>query len=183
MLSERRNRSLLKNDDKQIKELSRIKIKRSLIKLATRIVAIQEKYQKNRQEICLRYSNYFKKAQETYEKNFNGLLESVRNKKHHQLTLAHKKIVYFHFGSKYDGHFVFKSHRLKFDKRIIERFGLLSILLEGGYVEFRDSMRLTGATGLAKLCEGFDVNKEHAKKQFPHDFMTVETLYYIGKTP
>ena len=90
--------------------------------------------------------------------------------------------MYFHFGSKYDGQFVFKSKRLEFE-RIIERFGLMSIVLKGGFVEIRDSMRLTGAVSLEKLGKGYGLPDVDLKKKFPHDFICRETLNYIGAPP
>ena len=102
--------------------------------------------------------------------------------KYNKLTKAIRTIVYFHFGSKYDAQFVFKSKRLEFE-HIIERFGLLSVVLKGGFVEIRDSMQLTGAVSLDKLSKGYCLSKDNSKKVFPHDFMCRETLHYIGTPP
>ena len=109
-------------------------------------------------------------------------MDNARERKYNKLTKALITIVYFHFGSKYDGQFVLKSKRLEFE-HIIERFGLMSIVLKGGFVEIRDSMRLTGAVSLDKLSKGYGLSEDNSKKVFPHDFMCRETLDYVGAPP
>ena len=143
---------------------------KKILTLMKNVVKTGEKYKKKIDDTTSRYSRYLKKAQEDYEKNYKEILDNARERKYNKLTKALRTIVYFHFGSKYDGQFVFKSKRLEFE-RIIERFGLMSIVLKGGFVEIRDSMRLTGAVSLEKLGKGYGLSEEDLKKKFPHDFM------------
>ena len=59
----------------------------------------------------------------------------------------------------------------------------MSIVLKGGFVEIRDSMRLTRAVSLDKLSKGYELSEDNSKKVFPHDFMCRETLNYVGAPP
>jgi hypothetical protein len=59
----------------------------------------------------------------------------------------------------------------------------MSIVLKGGFVEIRDSMRLTGAVSLEKLGKVYGLSEENLKKVCHHDLICRETLYYIGAPP
>jgi hypothetical protein len=180
---EKCGRLLKKNENNREIALSNaIKKYRKEATMAKHNNAIELKYTRKADEISSRYNQYLKKTQENYEKNYKEILDNARERKYNKLTKALRTLVYFHFGSKYDGQFVFKSKRLEFD-RIIERFGLMSIVLKGEFVEIRDSMRLTGAVSLEKLGKGYGLSDEDLKKNFPHDFICRETLYYIGAPP
>jgi hypothetical protein len=104
-------------------------------------------------------------------------LEWIFSQHRKVLTNRYKVIIYAFNGAKYDTQFVLKSKRLHFQE-IIDSQGILKLTLEGGYVEFRDSMRMTGTSTLAKLCKDFGLSEENRKTYFPHQFAT-----YSGFVP
>ena len=91
-------------------------------------------------------------------------------------------MLYAHNGAKFDHHFIFKSTRRQFDE-IIDSIGILHIVMKDGFVEFRDTMRMTGVVSLAKLCKDFKLPAEFSKTDFPHKFMTEYTVYHVGEVP
>ena len=95
---------------------------------------------------------------EERDEKFQKAVEKSIEKKREQLTRTHRAILYSHNGAKFDNQFIFKSKRLKFDG-ILENFGIFYMLLEGGYVEFRDTIRMTGMISLDKLGKYFGVPK------------------------
>ena len=67
------------------------------------------------------------------------------NLKRKRLIQNCKAIFYSFNGAKYDHQFIFKSKRLRFQE-LIDSFGIIFMKLEGGYIEFRDVMRMTGVS-------------------------------------
>ena len=120
--------------------------------------------------------------EEELQEELDELLDKKIKIKRSKLTNNHKAIFYAHNGSKFDNQFIFKSKRLQFDE-VIDSFGLIQVVLKGGYIEFRDSMRITGLTSLDSLCKNFNLPVEFSKTEFPHEFACAENLNYIGETP
>ena len=110
-------------------------------------------------------------------------LEREKKWKEEELRRKYKVLFYSHNGSKYDNQFVFKSKRFQFQS-VINANGIISLVLKGGLVEFRDTMRMTGpASSLASLCESFKLDKRYSKTSFPHKFASKEHLEYVGEVP
>ena len=112
-------------------------------------------------------------------------LQSARNSQENRLKRRFKVIFYAHNGGKYDSHFMLKNKDLLFGRKIIDSGGLISLPLKDDVLEFRDSMRITGRVGCAldKLCKSFGLPKEYSKTDFPHLFMSSDTIDYVGKVP
>ena len=122
------------------------------------------------------------KLQKQCQKELDELLEKMTKMKRSKLTKNLRIILYAHFGSKFDNQFIFKSKRLQFEF-IIDSFGLIQMVLKGGYIEFRDTARITGLTSLAKLCKDFKLPQKFSKTNFPHEFVNKNTLNSIGTCP
>ena len=110
------------------------------------------------------------------------ILEKAKKHKRDILVKKYKAIIYGFNSAKYDVPILFKSKRLRF-QHMIDSYGILSLTLEGGYIEFRDAMRMTGIASFAGLCKDFKLPKEFSKTQFPHIFASPDTLNYVGSVP
>ena len=60
--------------------------------------------------------------------------------------------------------------------------GIIQMTLFDGFVVLKDSYRHFQAK-LSKVCSDFSLPKEFSKGECPHDFITAETLDYVGPTP
>jgi len=98
------------------------------------------------------------------------------------LIMRHRIIFYAHNGAGYDSHFVYKSKILRF-KSVVMANGIMQIESENGLLVFRDTMKLTGPTTLAKLCDAFKLPNKYKKTEFPHAFASKANIYYKGKIP
>ena len=119
--------------------------------------------------------------QENHNVDEDTFKKAVKRKRK-ELAKANKIILYAHNGANYDNHFIFKSKRLQFDE-IIDSHGLINIVMREGYVEFRDTMRMTGPASLASLCKDFKLPPEYSKTEFPHKFASRDHLNYVGAPP
>ena len=100
-----------------------------------------------------------------------------------RLIQANKAIMLAFCGHKFDCHIVWKSKRLRFQKRI-NASGLIQLTLEGGYVEFKDVAKVTGTIGgLAGIARSFQIPDKYSKESFPHPFAIIEHLNYVGDVP
>lgn len=57
------------------------------------------------------------------------------------------------------------------------------MVLKGGYIEFRDMMRLTGPAKLATLCKDFKLPPMFSKSEFPQKVASREHLNDVGEVP
>jgi hypothetical protein len=101
---------------------------------------------------------------------------------YYDLVNKYKLICYAHNGSNYDHQFVLKSSRFHFES-LINQGGLMSITVFKNIIQFRDTMKMTGARSLDALCKDFKLDKKYSKTSFPHEFSSVENLNYVGKVP
>lgn len=92
-----------------------------------------------------------------------------------------KCIFYAHNASGFDNHFLFKHAKMRFSK-LIDAHGLLQMIEYGGLIEFRDTIRMMPSS-LDSLCKSFGLDEANRKKEFPHDFASKDTLYYVGEVP
>ena len=116
------------------------------------------------------------------EKEREDRLKKATNRKRKELTNRYKAIFYGFFSASYDNQYIFKSKRLRFQS-IIDNHGILQLYLEGGYIEFRDAVRMTGISSLDALCHDYKLPPEFSKTRFPHPFASSENLNYIGIVP
>ena len=117
-----------------------------------------------------------------FDKHDQKTFEYMVKRKRTEIVNTYKCIFYAHCGANYDNQFIFKSERLQFE-HIIDSFGILSISLKGGCVEFRDTAKMIGMTKLDNLCKSFKLPVMFSKTEFPHDFMSKDKINYIGKVP
>ena len=110
--------------------------------------------------------------------------EDIEKKEENQrkrLIQNNKAIMYAFCGIKLDCQIIWKSKKLHFE-RIIDANWLIHLILEGGYVEFKDVAKITGfSKGLAYLAESFNVLEEYRKTTFPHKFATLLPLELCRK--
>jgi hypothetical protein len=117
-----------------------------------------------------------------YEKKTPEKREKSRKKLYEEYARKNKALFYAHNSANYDSQFIFKYHKFKFE-HIIEAHGLLALTLQGGLIEFRDSMRMFGPVSLANLCMNYQIDPSLSKTSFPHNFAAKDTLNYIGEVP
>ena len=113
-----------------------------------------------------------------HEKEF---IESIKRKRT-ELINHHKIIIDSFNGSNYENQFIFKSKRLNFES-VLDSFGLIQLTLKEKYIEFRDSMRMTGVAKLTKLCSDYKLPEKFSKTEYPHKFASRANMYYVGKVP
>lgn len=110
-------------------------------------------------------------------------LYSDKSKQEKRLIQANKAIMLAFCGHKFDCHIIWKSKRLRFQKRI-NASGIIQLTMEGGYVEFKDVAKITGMVGgLAGLSKSFQIPEKYCKESFPHLFAFVENFNYVGDVP
>ena len=123
--------------------------------------------------VGIKFENYLLKHPEAKEQ------EHIKKNIRYQITENLGTIIYSVNGARLENQFVYKSKRLKFDYAI-DSFGLFEIDLEGGYIIFRDSMRMTGTITLTKQCHDYKLHTVFCKTEFPHAFVNRTTLYHKG---
>ena len=102
-----------------------------------------------------------------------------------QLTIdidKYKLVCYAHNGSNYDHQFIMKSSRFTFNS-VINQGGLMSINLFKNIIQFKDTIKMTGPRSLDALGHDFKLNPKYSKATFPHEFSSLENLYYVGDVP
>eukprot|EP00033_Pygsuia_biforma_P000450 GCRY01000534.1.p1 GENE.GCRY01000534.1~~GCRY01000534.1.p1 ORF type:complete len:1471 (-),score=118.29 GCRY01000534.1:1187-5599(-) len=119
------------------------------------------------------------------EKNIEKLWLVFKAKFTKEFKREHGIIFYAHNGGNFDTQFVIKNSRFEFDKSgfTMSNGSIISLALIGGFIEFRDTMKITGPTSLAKLCKDYKLDKKYTKTYFPHEFVKRKTLNYVGEVP
>ena len=125
---------------------------------------------------------WFQIYKEQHPKMSEVTLEKEKKRRRSQLLECHRLILYAYNGSRYENQFIYKSKRLLFDY-VLEKYGIIEIMLKGSRIVFRDSMRMLGGGSLEKQCKDYKIPEKYAKHQFPHKFMTRNTFFYKGKPP